>query len=163
MKTYSVKQIAELLETNPETVRRWIRNKKLKAVQVSRKGGNVISEDDLKRFLSSTPKYLSKLSSTIGIGTFPVLTGGAILSCISSIIYEKNQLDLLVSPEELRRNIQESIQKLNCTIMQKQALIRQTEVEIEEIQRQIGQLVALLNQDRITLNRKSEVRKKKGD
>jgi transposase-like protein len=26
MKTYSVKEIADLLGTNPETVRRWIRN-----------------------------------------------------------------------------------------------------------------------------------------
>ena len=44
MKTYSVKQIAEMLGTNPETVRRWIRGDKMKAVQVSRKGGNVITE-----------------------------------------------------------------------------------------------------------------------
>ena len=31
MKTYSVKEIADLLNTNPETVRRWIRDKKLEA------------------------------------------------------------------------------------------------------------------------------------
>ena len=29
MKSYNVKEIAEMLNTNPETVRRWIRDKKL--------------------------------------------------------------------------------------------------------------------------------------
>lgn len=37
MKTYSVKEIAEMLNTNPETVRRWIRDKKLDATIESKK------------------------------------------------------------------------------------------------------------------------------
>ena len=41
MKTYSVKDIADMLNTNPETVRRWIRAGKLKAHQTSRKDGNI--------------------------------------------------------------------------------------------------------------------------
>lgn len=44
-KTYSIKQITDLLGTNPETVRRWIRSGKLNTVQESRKDGNAISED----------------------------------------------------------------------------------------------------------------------
>ena len=47
MKTYSVKDIADMLNTNPETVRRWIRAGKLKADQTSRKDGNMVREDDL--------------------------------------------------------------------------------------------------------------------
>lgn len=39
MKSYNVKEIAEMLNTNPETVRRWIRDKKLDATIVSKKGG----------------------------------------------------------------------------------------------------------------------------
>ena len=37
MKTYSVKEIAEMLNANPETVRRWIRDKKLDATIESKK------------------------------------------------------------------------------------------------------------------------------
>ena len=44
MKTYNVKEIAEMLNTNPETVRRWIRDKKLDATIVSKKGGHIIYE-----------------------------------------------------------------------------------------------------------------------
>ena len=39
MRTYTVKEIAELLGTNPETVRRWIRDGKLQAVTNSKKKG----------------------------------------------------------------------------------------------------------------------------
>ena len=57
MKSYNVKQISELLKTNPETVRRWIRSGKLEAVQSSKKEGNIISEKALLQFLKSMPKY----------------------------------------------------------------------------------------------------------
>lgn len=35
MDTYSVKEIADMLNTNPETVRRWIRSGNLEAIQES--------------------------------------------------------------------------------------------------------------------------------
>lgn len=37
MSEYNVKQISEMLDTNPETVRRWIRSGKLEAEQTSKK------------------------------------------------------------------------------------------------------------------------------
>lgn len=37
MSEYNVKQISEMLNINPETVRRWIRNGKLDAKQASKK------------------------------------------------------------------------------------------------------------------------------
>ncbi|MBR1435985.1 MAG: helix-turn-helix domain-containing protein, partial [Bacteroidales bacterium] len=49
MKTFSVKQIAEMLGTNPETVRRWIRENKMSAIQTSRKNGNIVTESELER------------------------------------------------------------------------------------------------------------------
>lgn len=51
MKTYSVKEIANLLGTNPETVRRWIRNGKLHAFQETRKDGNSVTKAELNKFL----------------------------------------------------------------------------------------------------------------
>ena len=57
MKMYSVKEISEMLDANPETVRRWIRAGKLKADQYSRKDGNMVQEDELYKYLRSTSKY----------------------------------------------------------------------------------------------------------
>ena len=54
---YTVKQISNLLDVGPETVRRWIRRGDLKATQRSKKDGNVISENQLNEFLISRPKY----------------------------------------------------------------------------------------------------------
>jgi len=60
MKSYTVKEIASLLSVNEETVRRWIRSKELKARQISRKSGNVISEEQLNAFLATHPNYSRK-------------------------------------------------------------------------------------------------------
>jgi len=55
MKNYTVKEIASLLSVNEETVRRWVRSGELSARQISRKSGNVISEENLNAFLASHP------------------------------------------------------------------------------------------------------------
>ena len=57
METYSVKQIAEMLGTNPETVRRWIRSNQLKTIQVSRKTGNIVSAKELEHFMRSLFRF----------------------------------------------------------------------------------------------------------
>ena len=57
MKTYNIKDISEMLGTNPETVRRWVRNKKLHADTVSRQDGTVVTEKDLIKLLLDNPKY----------------------------------------------------------------------------------------------------------
>lgn len=54
---FSIKKVAELLQTNEETVRRWIREGKLEAQITSRKQGYSITESSLKKFVNSTPKY----------------------------------------------------------------------------------------------------------
>ncbi len=51
MKFYNVKEIAEMLNTNPETVRRWIRTKKLDASIESKKSGHLVCEASLREFL----------------------------------------------------------------------------------------------------------------
>ena len=57
MKTYSVAEIAKLLNVNKETVRRWIRSGQLKSTQKSKRDGNVIDELDLFEFVQTKPKY----------------------------------------------------------------------------------------------------------
>ena len=61
MRTYKVMEIAELLNVNEETVRRWIRSEGLKARRTSNKTGNVINEQDLIEFVRTKPKYRKML------------------------------------------------------------------------------------------------------
>lgn len=85
MKSYSVKEIAEMLNTNPETVRRWIRDKKLDATIESKKGGHIVYEVALHEFLKSSPKYAAAAKASLA-GTaaiLPTVMVGA--SCIIQI------------------------------------------------------------------------------
>ena len=153
MKTYSVKQIAEMLGTNPETVRRWIRDDKMKAVQVSRKDGNIVTEAELERFIKATPKYFSKLTAGVGLAAMsPVvgigaLAGGIVASALLGYFDGKNSVDVRIRPEDFKEYLQKNIAKLNGTILQKQALIHQTESEINEISKQIEQYSYLLENE----------------
>ena len=151
MKTYSVKQIADMLETNPETVRRWIRDKKLKAVQVSRKDGNIVTEAELERFLKTTPKYLPRftaslavLSPMVGLGA---LAGGIVASALLGYYSEKGKVDIRVKPEDFKRYLSDDIERLGGVITQKEELIQQTQEEITNISRQIGQYKHLLEHE----------------
>ncbi|MBB6630670.1 MULTISPECIES: helix-turn-helix domain-containing protein [Clostridium] len=153
MKTYSVKQIADLLETNPETVRRWIRDGRLTAVQASRKDGNIVTDDELKRFLRATPKYLPKVTSsvatmspTVGLAT---LAAGLVAGAVISYCDKKGETDVRVLPEDFEKHLKENIKTLNRTILQKKSLIVQTEKEIEGIQKQIEQYQHLLEHDEV--------------
>lgn len=153
MKTFSVKQIAEMLNTNPETVRRWIRDGKMKAVQVSRKNGNIVTEAELERFIKATPKYFSKLTTSAGLAAISpavgigALAGGIVASALLGYLEGKNSVDIRVRPEDFKEYLQKNIAKLNATVLQKQALIHQTEAEINEISKQIDQYSYLLEND----------------
>ena len=56
MDTYTVKEVAKMMNTSEETVRRWIRSGKLKANMDSRKKGSVITDAMLREFTRNTPK-----------------------------------------------------------------------------------------------------------
>lgn len=168
MKTYTVKQIAEILNTNPETVRRWIRDEKLKAVQLSRKGGNIVTEAELKRFIKATPKYLSKISvgasiatlfSTTGIG---VLAGGIVLG-IMEYYEEKNKGNTLISVEELKVFLQKNIVKLNKKADQKRELIQDLETELGEISKRIKQYNYLLKNEEVLFDVLKAVNSKRSE
>ena len=64
MDTYTVKEVAKMMNTSEETVRRWIRSGKLKANMDSRKKGSVITDAMLREFTRNTPKYAAALSGT---------------------------------------------------------------------------------------------------
>ena len=150
MKTYNVKQIAEMLGTNPETVRRWIRDNKLKAVQVSRKDGNIVTESDLKSFIKSTPKYYSKLSVGAGLATVsPAIGIGVLASVLLGYFEGKSNIDVQIRTEDFKNYLQNTVDALNETVLQKETLIQQTKSELVKIKTQIEQYNYLLSHDDI--------------
>lgn len=169
MKTYSVKQIAEMLNTNPETVRRWIRSGRLKAVQTSRKGGNVVTEAELDRFIRATPKYLPKaalgagfavLSPIVGIGA---LAGSIAASVLLKYCEEKRKTDVRIRTEDFKNYLKNNVEQLNKTLEYKKELIKQTETEIEDISRQIDQYAYLLEHEDILKDTLENANGKGGD
>lgn len=169
MKTYSVKQIAKMLQTNPETVRRWIRDDKLKAEQVSRKGGNVVTEAELKRFIKATPKYLAKFTAAAGLAAVsPIagigfLAGGFWASAILGCCEEKSKVDVRIREEEFKEYLKNKVIKLKLEANQRRKLIEKAETEIEEISWQIEQYTYLLDHEDAMLEMLNNVNIKKGD
>lgn len=63
MSVYSVSDTAEMLKVNEETVRRWIRDGKLKANRNLGRNGNIITLSDIIDFVNTPPgTYLNVLS-----------------------------------------------------------------------------------------------------
>ena len=144
MKTYSVKQIADMLETNPETIRRWIRDGKLKAIQMSRKKGNQVSEEELRRFLETSPKYLIKMSTGISGIFSPVFgaaafAGGLVATAALAYYKELGNINTRIRAEDFKDFLLNRIAKLDSIKNQKEALVEQTQAEINEIETQIQQ------------------------
>lgn len=150
MAGYTVKQIAEMLDTNQETVRRWIRENKLHAVQTSRKDGNVVAEEEFQRFISETPKYAMRLAASIvpfspGAGLFAMLgtlAGGVALDYMA----KKKTLVTSVLPADVKEFIVKSISDLEGQIVQKNQAIRQIEDEIQELRTKVAAYRYLLEQ-----------------
>lgn len=149
MKNYSVKEIADLLGTNPETVRRWIRDKRLTAKQGSRKEGNVVTEDDLQKFLKANAKYGGIAASSMvmsplaGIGGVAVALGGLVGTLIvDQVAKEKSISEAKLDPSEVQRLIQDEIKKRQANIKRKKLSISELEKEITETEKQIEALKA---------------------
>lgn len=54
---YTVTQVSEMLNVDPETVRRWVRTGRLNGTLESKKSGFRIDEESLNDFISQYPKY----------------------------------------------------------------------------------------------------------
>ena len=150
MKTYSVKEIADLLGTNPETVRRWIRNGKLHAVQESRKDGNTVTEAELNKFLKKTPKYAAiaarSLAGTTPAVSIPIVLGSLIGTMVVDYLDTEEKLKhASIRPEDIARYLRESIAQHEDVIKRKRDAIAQLEQEIEVEERQIKALQATID------------------
>ena len=92
MKTYSVAEIAKLLNVNKETVRRWIRSGQLKSTKKSKKDGNVIDELDLFEFVQTKPKY----RNMVGVPELQInntFISEELNYLLNDLIYERDKLN----------------------------------------------------------------------
>ena len=151
--TYSVKQIADMLNTKPETVRRWIRSGKLRAEQSSRKDGNVITEGDLNRFLKSSPKYagfIAGVAATTSSMAAPIAAsivapvaavgvGGIVASYLAASKKKKDSETPSFSKDDVKKYLREEINRHNISMKQKQKAIEQMQQEIANDQQQIAE------------------------
>lgn len=143
MKTYSVKDVADMLNANPETVRRWIRAGKLNADQTSRKDGNMIREDDLYKYLRSTSKYAGIATGLATTNPFLALTtavGAGVLGAIVTSLATKspkNGRDVRILSDDVKRTLKKNITESEETIERKRAAIVELQAEITKEQQQI--------------------------
>lgn len=54
---YTVKQVSEMFNVDPETVRRWVRNGELDATLECKRSGFRIDEESVNDFINRYPKY----------------------------------------------------------------------------------------------------------
>lgn len=107
MKIYSVKEIAEMLSIDQETVRRWIRDKKLKADTPSRKEGSQVKED-LYKYHSSTTKYAGKAAvmaaPTPALAVLPLIGAGTtgVMSALMAVYLNEKKKNPQLSEENVR-------------------------------------------------------------
>lgn len=148
MKTYSVNKIADMLKTNPETVRRWIRSGKLKATQTSRKGGNEVTEGSLQEFLKSAPKY-AKIAGIAVAGSFlpPGLGFSLTLPMIMNIISNEILVNnLQISLLDIEKSIEECVKDSTKTIAKKKEEIKNIQQEISYEENKIVELKKYLEE-----------------
>lgn len=131
MKTYSVKEIADMLNTNPETVRRWIRDKKLEATIESKKGGHIVYESALQTFLKSSPKYAS-IATTAVFST--MMVGGLIAQKVIDVEQLKKAR---ISEADIIKFLQAEIETRIASIESKRESIKQLDIQIKTEQIQI--------------------------
>lgn len=148
MKTYSVKEIAEMLNTNPETVRRWIGDKKLDATIESKKGGHIVCEATLHEFLKSFPKYAAAAKAllarnTVEAAVFPTVM---IVGLIARKLIDVEQLkNTHISNDDVIDFLRVEIKKYTEAIKAKKDAIQQLQKQIEADQLQIIEFQKLID------------------
>lgn len=141
--TYSVKEVADMLKTNPETVRRWIRDKKLDASLESKRGGHIICEAALQEFLKSSPKYagIAKTSLAGAAVLSSVVVGGLIAQKLIDVEQIKKAR---ISASDMIAFLRMEIKKHEEAIRAKEATVKQLQQEIHAEQLQITEAKKLI-------------------
>ena len=130
MDSYTVKQIANMLRTNEETVRRWIRTGKLVATKSSKKSGNIVTAAALHQFIQETPKYASVVTSSLTASTVALsAVVGSLMAGLIALVGEKNDT---ISKTDVESVLKKKIMTHEKAIKSKQAEVERLNKEIEE-------------------------------
>lgn len=143
MKTYSVKEVAKMLNTSEETVRRWIRDNKIKAPMNSRKGGHIITESVLREFAKTSPKYAPAIAGSVsGI----LMASSAVLGSIiaASIVKNEENDSSQLHTEEIEKILVDKINASKELIKRKKTSLQQLEDEIRSEELELTNLQYLL-------------------
>ena len=145
MKKYSVNEVAKMLNKNPETVRRWIRDGKLEANLPSKKQGHVITEQMLDTFLANSPQYAKQLDSLVKIPIGTIAVASTMIGSFLTKQYLKNDRikNAEVSIEEIRKLIDEDIAERKASINKKTKAIVTLQKEVDEEKARIVELELL--------------------
>ena len=143
MDTYTVKEVAKMMNTSEETVRRWIRSGKLKANMNSRKKGSVITDAMLREFTKNTPKYAAALTTPIGgiVAASTLLLGTLVAKNVEKGEAIKNST---IDSEEIKKILKENLATVKINIKNKKKAIAQLEQEIVDEETKIKSLEYLL-------------------
>lgn len=134
MNSYTVKQISAMLNTNEETVRRWIRSGKLAATLTSNKTGHVISAEALNRFLRKTPKYASLVGTSVAMSPLAIsVLIGSLLGGLLAITDKGKK----VTPQDVRKFLEKNIASHEKKLAQKQVQLQRLQEEIAKEEEQI--------------------------
>lgn len=159
---YTVNEVAAIFQTNPETVRKWVKEGKLHAVQGnSKKEGMRIDEPSLESFLVDNPKYTQSAYITAMLA---LLTGG--ISIPASIILRaqrqaQEQLEAekefvansRIKTSDIIRLLKEEISQEEAAIAEKEIVLKSLEAEINNKYERIAnikQMIDDLNNDNRT-------------
>ena len=158
MEYYSVKDIAELLSVNVETVRRWIREDKLKAERGSGRQGSKVTSEALKEFLEGNKGLITSIaSSTLGITSTTLLGAAGIMAGIVSplsavTIAGMSWLSILKlkgkDKKEIRVQLLEKELELENLAMNLKNEIASRQNELELIENQIAKLKEILHESK---------------
>ncbi len=148
-KFFNVKEIAEMLDVSEETIRRWIREGKIRAVSASRKQGNKIAKEDLEDFLRKN-KDSGKIGKAAMLGLsamsfgIPILgasvVGAAGLGLLKCLLKDKGELGEVVlkkifEPENLDDPVENEKAAKNLDLLEEQLVF--IEKQIDELNSKI--------------------------
>lgn len=155
MEFYSVKEIAELLSVNDETVRRWIRDEKLLAERGNGRQGSKVTSEALSKFLNENKGLMTTIAaSTLGISSTSAVLGGAISALTApftiGILAGISWISILKDSEKDRKTVRIEILEKEIEL-ENYALKLKNEIalkqnELEMIEKQIGKLHEIKNE-----------------
>lgn len=154
MTKYTVRQIADMLHTNPETVRRWIRAGKLKSQQDSAKGENIIYKSDLDKFLNDTPKYASIVAGlAIGSAIVPPLGAVSVIASGTVLAFIKSNMDnSRISKQELSTLLECAIAEKKKEISEQQEVVDAATKKLKKFKNELAELENMIP----SINERSE-------